>query len=130
MARKTPLAMSSYQWLFNSSRIPTPGVDSAEKYDMNTHNHIVVLRNNKFYEVPVVDKSGDFLSEKELEMCVWLLPSYCTEADLSPPHSMFARVVEMAGDKPDAVPVGALTSADRDLWTKVRQWRQLGVHRF
>ncbi len=67
MARKTPLAMSSYKYLFNATRLPTPNVDSAQKYDPNTHNHIVVVRKNKFYEVPVVDDKGNWLSEAELE---------------------------------------------------------------
>jgi carnitine O-acetyltransferase len=68
MVRQTPLAMSSYKWLFNSSKIPAKPVDTARKYDPNSHNHIAVLRNNKFYEVSVVDEAGNFLSEADLEL--------------------------------------------------------------
>lgn len=68
MAKKAPLCMASYKYLFNATRLPTPKVDSARKYDPDTHNHVVVVRNNKFYEVPVIDEKGEWLSEKELEV--------------------------------------------------------------
>ena len=67
MARKTPLCMSSYKYLFNATRLPTAPSDTAKIYDPEQHNHVVVVRKNKFYEVPVVDESGEWLSEKELE---------------------------------------------------------------
>lgn len=35
-------------------------------------------------------------------------------------YSLFKQVVEMAGKDADPTPVGALTAADRDVWTKVR----------
>ncbi|ORY66937.1 Choline/Carnitine o-acyltransferase-domain-containing protein [Leucosporidium creatinivorum] len=102
MAKKTPLCMASYKYLFNATRLPTAPVDTARKYDPDTHNHVVVVRKNKFYEVPVVDEKGDWLSEKELE-------------------ALFNQVVELAGYEADPYPVGALTAADRDVWTKARQ---------
>ncbi|BGP39254.1 Carnitine O-acetyltransferase mitochondrial [Rhodotorula kratochvilovae] len=101
MARKTPLCMSSYKYLFNATRLPTAPSDTAKIYDPDTHNHVVVVRKNKFYEVPVVDEKGEWLSEKELE-------------------ALFQQVVEKAGAESDPHPVGALTAADRDLWTKAR----------
>jgi len=67
MARKTPLCMASYKYLFNATRLPTAPSDTAKIYDPNAHNHVVVVRKNKFYEVPVVDEKGEWLSEKELE---------------------------------------------------------------
>jgi carnitine O-acetyltransferase len=70
MIRQTPLCMASYKYLFNSSKIPAKPVDTAHKYDPNTHNHIVVLRNNRFYEVSVVDEKGEFLSEADFEQSV------------------------------------------------------------
>ncbi|KAK4056608.1 Carnitine O-acetyltransferase mitochondrial [Microbotryomycetes sp. JL221] len=102
MARKAPLCMASYKYLFNATRLPSPNVDTARKYDPDTHNHIVVVRNNKFFEVPVVHTDGEWLSEKELEVS-------------------FNKVVEMAGRDSDPYPLGALTTADRDLWTEARQ---------
>ncbi|GEM08286.1 hypothetical protein Rt10032_c05g2303 [Rhodotorula toruloides] len=101
MARKTPLCMSSYKYLFNATRLPTSPSDTAKIYDPETHNHIVVVRKNKLYEVPVVDDKGEWLSEKELEV-------------------LFKQVVDAAGSEADAHPVGALTAADRDTWTRAR----------
>ncbi|GAA5916337.1 hypothetical protein JCM8208_005308 [Rhodotorula glutinis] len=101
MARKTPLCMSSYKYLFNATRLPTAPSDTAKVYDPESHNHVVVVRKGKFYEVPVVDDKGEWLSEKELE-------------------ALFQKVVETAGSEADAHPLGALTAADRDLWTKAR----------
>lgn len=68
MARTTPLCMASYKYLFNATRLPTAPSDTARKYDPETHNHVVVVRKNKFYEVPVVHSTGEWLSEKELEV--------------------------------------------------------------
>ncbi|KAL8290043.1 hypothetical protein RQP46_002982 [Phenoliferia psychrophenolica] len=102
MARTTPLCMASYKYLFNATRLPTSPSDTARKYDPDTHNHIVVVRKNKFYEVPVVDAQGEWLSEKELE-------------------TLFKSVIEQAGVEADSNPVGALTAADRDVWTTARQ---------
>ncbi|KAM0745737.1 acyltransferase ChoActase/COT/CPT [Meredithblackwellia eburnea MCA 4105] len=102
MARTTPLCMASYKYLFNATRLPTSPSDTARKYDPDTHNHVVVVRKNKFFKVSVVDEKGEWLSEKELE-------------------TLFNKVVELAGEEADPVPVGALTAADRDVWTKARQ---------
>ena len=74
MARKTPLCMSSYKYLFNATRLPTAPSDTAKVYDPESHNHVVVVRKGKFYEVPVVDHKGEWLSEKELEACVCRAP--------------------------------------------------------
>lgn len=67
MIKTTPLDMSTYKYLFNASRIPVKDVDTAKKYDPETNNHIVVVRNGNLYEFEVVDKNGEFLSEKDLE---------------------------------------------------------------
>lgn len=69
MIKGMPLAMSSYKWLFNSSRIPEKPSDTARKYDASKHNHVVFVRKNKFFEVPVV-VDGTPLGSKELEAYV------------------------------------------------------------
>lgn len=99
MVRQTPLAMSSYRYLFNSIRYPVRGCDTAEKFDPTApeNQHIVVLRRNKFYEVRVVDDSGEIMSEPDLEV-------------------QFKRIVELAGSESDPHPVGALTTENRDVW--------------
>lgn len=101
MARKTPLAMSSYKYLFNTCRFPHKDVDTAEKFDPEANNHITVLRRGKFFEVQVVDDAGNFLSEADL-------------------RTQFEKVVEMAGEQEDAHPLGALTTWNRDSWAEAR----------
>lgn len=67
MVKTTPLDMSTYEYLFNSSRIPKKPEDVAQKYDPNSHNHVVVVRKGRFYEFDVVSQNGEFLSEKDLQ---------------------------------------------------------------
>ncbi|KAF7299596.1 Carnitine acetyl transferase [Mycena chlorophos] len=98
--RGAPLCMSSYKWLFHSSRYPVKPSDTAHKFDPATHNHIVFVRKNKFFKVPLVHPSGKELSASELE-------------------TQIERVIELAGSEL-APPVGALTSDNRDLWTDAR----------
>ncbi|BGP15274.1 Carnitine O-acetyltransferase mitochondrial [Rhodosporidiobolus nylandii] len=102
MARKTPLCMSSYKYLFNATRLPTAPSDTAKIYDPSQNEHVVVVRKGRFFEVPVVDEKGEWLSEKELE-------------------TLFQQIVDTAGADADPNPLGALTAADRDLWTKARK---------
>ncbi|KIM28465.1 hypothetical protein M408DRAFT_23835 [Serendipita vermifera MAFF 305830] len=99
--RDTPLAMSSYKWLFNAARIPTSPSDTAHKFPADSHNHIVFIRKNKFYEVPTV------LDGKEVSI-----------ADL---ESMIDKVIAMADQDAKGVPIGALTSDNRDNWTEARK---------
>ncbi|KIJ54690.1 hypothetical protein M422DRAFT_24596 [Sphaerobolus stellatus SS14] len=99
-ARKTPLAMSSYKWLFNSSRYPVKPSDTARKFDPATNNHVVFIRKNKFYEVPVI-VDGQALSTAELE-------------------AQIEKIIQLAGDE-KALPIGALTSENRDIWTDARE---------
>ncbi|KAJ6508504.1 acyltransferase ChoActase/COT/CPT [Mycena sanguinolenta] len=98
--RGAPLCMASYKWLFHSCRYPTKPSDTAHKFDPATHNHVVFVRKNKFYSVPLVHPSGKELSAAELE-------------------TQIERVIELAGDTP-ATPVGVLTSDNRDNWTDAR----------
>ncbi|RPD62238.1 acyltransferase ChoActase/COT/CPT [Lentinus tigrinus ALCF2SS1-7] len=98
--RGAPLAMKSYEWLFHSSRYPTKPSDTAKKFDPATHNHVVFVRKNKFFKVPLADKSGRELSAAELE-------------------AQIEKVIELAGNE-KAIPVGALTSENRDIWTDAR----------
>ncbi|KAG9051964.1 Carnitine O-acetyltransferase mitochondrial [Serendipita sp. 407] len=81
-----PLAMNSYKWLFNAARIPTAGSDTAKKYPADSHNHVVFIRKNRLYEIPVV-VNGKQLSVSELE-------------------SLIAKVVAKADKEGTGVPVG------------------------
>ncbi|CDO71679.1 hypothetical protein BN946_scf184915.g23 [Trametes cinnabarina] len=98
--RGAPLAMSSYEWLFHSCRYPTKPADTAKKFDPTKHNHVVFVRKNKFYKVALADASGRDLSAAELE-------------------EQIKKVIAMAGEK-KAIPIGALSSENRDTWTDAR----------
>ncbi|KAG5653662.1 hypothetical protein H0H81_011622 [Sphagnurus paluster] len=99
--RGAPLCMESYKWLFHASRYPTIPSDTAEKFPVAQNNHLVVLRKNRFFVVPLVHPTtGLELSAAELEV-------------------QFRRIVDEA--KELGTPIGALTSDNRDLWTHARQ---------
>ncbi|KAI0352610.1 acyltransferase ChoActase/COT/CPT [Trametes cingulata] len=100
IVRGSPLTMSSYEWLFHACRYPVKPSDTAKKFDATKHNHVVFVRKNKFYKVALADASGRELSAPELE-------------------AQIEKVIELAGNE-KAVPVGALTSENRDIWTDAR----------
>ncbi|CAL1713055.1 unnamed protein product [Somion occarium] len=99
--RGAPLSMDSYKWLFHSSRYPTKPSDTARKFDPSKHNHVVFVRKNKFFVVPLADANGRELSAAELE-------------------TQIENVIRLAGNT-KAIPVGALTSENRDTWTDARE---------
>lgn len=94
--RKQPMAMSSYWWMFNASRVPARPECYPVKYSYKEHPYILVIRKNQFFKV-YHDVDGKRLNNSELE------------------HS-FRRVYELAEKSPA---VGALTTERRGEWTKV-----------
>ena len=84
---------------FHSSRIPVKPSDTAKQYDPASHNHVIFVRKNKFFKVALANASGEELSAAELE-------------------TQIEKVIAMAGSE-KAIPVGALTSENRDIWTDV-----------
>ncbi|KAF5374161.1 hypothetical protein D9615_008834 [Tricholomella constricta] len=99
-ARAAPLCMDSYKWLFHAARFPAVPSDTATKFPAAQHNHVVVLRKNRFFVVPLVNPAtGLELSAAELEL-------------------QFTRIVETAATS--RPPIGALTSDNRDRWTDAR----------
>jgi carnitine O-acetyltransferase len=96
--RKRPISMSSYQYMFNCSRIAAEGVDYPAKFDRTTNEHIVVVRKNQFFKVPThVD--GQQLTTSELEV-------------------QFSNIYQRATRSPA---VGALTSMPRDAAASARR---------
>lgn len=93
---------------FHSCRYPTKPSDTARKFDHKQHNHVVFARKNKFYKVALADKSGRELSAAELE-------------------AQIEKVIALAGSE-KAVPVGALTSDNRDIWTDVSTFSSRVAH--
>ncbi|KAJ6086243.1 Carnitine O-acetyltransferase [Penicillium sp. IBT 16267x] len=96
--RGQPMAMSSYQYMFNCCRIPAHPADYPQKYSTEENQHIVVVRKNQFFKVPLV-VNGQALNVSEFEQ-------------------QFQRIIEIAQPAP---PVGVLTVADRDHWTAARK---------
>ena len=96
--RGQPLAMSSYVYMFNCCRIPAEGADYPQKYPHQENLHIVVLRKNQFFKLPVV-VHGQQLTTAELQQ-------------------QFERIYERADH--GAAPVGVLTATNRDWWAATR----------
>ncbi|KAH9042175.1 acyltransferase ChoActase/COT/CPT [Lactarius pseudohatsudake] len=99
--RGAPLCMDSYKWLFHANRYPNIPSDTAHKFDPATHNHVVFVRNNRFFEVQLARADGTELSAADLETAI-------------------ADVIRQA-DAHKGVPFGALTSENRDNWTHARK---------
>ncbi|KAK2460472.1 hypothetical protein APHAL10511_007519 [Amanita phalloides] len=99
--RGVPLSMDSNKWLFHASRYPVKPSDTAFKFNAQTNNHIIAIRRNRFYVIPLADASGCEVSAAELEV-------------------QFERIIARAASAPDALPIGALTSDNRDLWADAR----------
>lgn len=96
------MCMASYKWLFHAARYPVKPSDTADKFDPKANNHIVVLRKNRFFVVPLADASGREFSAAELE-------------------AQINNIIAHAGSERHPIPIGALTSDNRDLWTDARE---------
>lgn len=65
--RKAPIAMSSYQYMFNCSRSASEKEDHPIIFDPSINQHIVVVRKNQFFKLPThVD--GKQLTTAEFEV--------------------------------------------------------------
>ncbi|KAJ3328249.1 Carnitine O-acetyltransferase mitochondrial [Blyttiomyces sp. JEL0837] len=100
-ARSGALCSHQYRFLFNSTRIPKLPEDVTRTSDPATNNHIVVLRKNQFFKLDLVKRDGTQLSTAEIE-------------------TQLKKIIQLAGPNKD-VPVGALTTENRDVWAKVRE---------
>lgn len=103
--KKVPLSMASYEWMFNTCRIPAKGKDYPIKYKPSVENaHILVIRKNQFWKVPHV-LDGRTLNAAELEV-------------------QFRRIYERAERQ---APVGLLTTQNRDVWAVVSHFTHVWV---
>jgi len=96
--KRLPISMESYQWMFNTCRIPGKSIDYPAKYSYEDHKYIVVVRKNQFFKV-MYEVGGQQLTYSELE-------------------KQFNRIYKMAQKAPA---VGALTVQNRDLWYSARE---------
>ena len=94
--KKLPIAMSSYEYMFNCCRIPAKPADYPKKYDHQANKHIVVVRKNQFFKLDH-EIAGKQLNTSELEQ-------------------QFKRVYALAENAPA---VGIMTTENRDTWTEV-----------
>lgn len=67
---------------FHACRYPVKPADTAAKFDPQTHDHVVFVRKNRFFEVPLATPEGKELSAAELEVCVGLVLSGISWADV------------------------------------------------
>ncbi|RCH91472.1 Carnitine O-acetyltransferase mitochondrial, partial [Rhizopus stolonifer] len=100
MAKGEPMCMDSYKYMFNNCRIPKKPSDYEISHDPVKNNHVIVIRKNKFYVVDTFHK-GQQLSTAELQQ-------------------QFQNIIDQAGYS-KGVPLGVLTSDNRDTWTEYRE---------
>lgn len=96
--KKLPMAMRSYEYMFNACRIPAKPSDYGAKYPAEENKHIVVVRKNNFFKIPT-EQNGKQLNATEFE-------------------AQFNKVYQMAQKSPG---VGVMTTENRDRWTDMRQ---------
>ncbi|KAK9495186.1 acyltransferase ChoActase/COT/CPT [Lipomyces doorenjongii] len=101
--KNKPLCMDSYKWMFNASRVAAPEKDYPVKFSsLDPENkNIIVIRKNRFYLLPH-EIDGVQLSTAELEIQI-------------------QKIIRITDAKPKALPVGAITSANRDKGAEYRQ---------
>lgn len=108
-AKKTPVCATAYKYMFNACRIPHRGSDTYRIFDPARHNHVVVMRRNRFFRLEMLTPRGDVLSFRQLS-------------------AQLEQIVRLAAsDAAHAPPLGVLTSEDRDAWADARD-ELLGCH--
>jgi carnitine O-acetyltransferase len=90
-----PLCMASYKYLFNAARIPTSPADVPFAYPKEL-NHIVVLRNDRYFKLEVGGRSASEIA-KALEE------------------------IKKEADKAPGSGIGVLCADNRDVWTDARR---------
>lgn len=88
-----PYCMNAFKYMFNNSRVPEVGSDITKMYDGKLHQYFIVVYNNNFYKVNH-HKDGEPLSKSQL-------------------YQQF-QLIKNDNVTPRGVPVGALTSLNRD----------------
>lgn len=78
-----PIQLSS----FHACRYPAIPKDTAQKYDPATHNHVVFIRNNRFFEVELAYPDGTELSVADLEAYEFFFDLFLDRADNSQRHT-------------------------------------------
>ncbi|EDK46171.1 carnitine O-acetyltransferase, mitochondrial precursor [Lodderomyces elongisporus NRRL YB-4239] len=95
-----PFCMNAFKYMFNNSRVPAPGSDVTQHYDVDSNRFFIVIYKNNFYKVPTHNESGQRLSKGEIY-------SYLQQVKNDPSQQGIA--------------LGALTSLNRDEWLSAYQ---------
>lgn len=96
--RKKPMAMSSYEYMFNTSRVAALPSDYPIQYPAAGNEHIIAVRNNQFFKIQT-HVAGQQLNTSELEL-------------------QFNKVYKNAQT---VDPIGSITSLPRDQGAKARE---------
>lgn len=108
-AKKTPVCATAYKYMFNACRIPRRESDTYRIFDPARHNHVVVMRRNRFFKLEMLTARGSVLSFKQL----------CKQLE---------TIVQLAErDTTQAPPIGVLSAEDRDKWADARE-ELIGCH--
>ncbi|XP_065830525.1 carnitine O-palmitoyltransferase 2, mitochondrial-like [Oscarella lobularis] len=97
--KATPLDMSQFKQMFNSSRIPQLGRDDFVTYDQA--KHIIVTSKGSLYVFDVIKNNGSLALTSDIYRQLALISAH------NPPASV--------------PPVSVLTSEERDTWTVARK---------
>lgn len=95
-----PFCMNAFRYMFNNSRVPAEGSDITKQYDGASNRFFIVIYNNNFFKVPTHGADGKPLSKSQLYQQLQLVKNDPT---------------------PAGVPVGALTSLNRDEYLSAYQ---------
>lgn len=99
--RNVPQCMNAYKSLFSTCRIPIKNRDESIKFGPRESTHIIVARNNQFYEVNVHNEKGEPLHKDDIKI-------------------LLENVVRQSDSGSNVAPVGLLTADHRDKWADVR----------
>lgn len=93
--------MSLLKRFFATTRLPGAQHDRIATFGGGQSDHIIVIRNHRFYEVDCIDSTGKRLSDGDLMV-------------------QFQRIIADADAAGPAAPIGVLTAARRPDWSNAR----------
>ncbi|CAO3618143.1 unnamed protein product [Cunninghamella echinulata] len=112
VSRSGPFCMHQLKGVFSTTRIPELPRDKVISHYPATAKHITVIYKDQLYSVDVLGPNGEVLSTKTIE-------------------SQLKKVVDQVEATPESqrqLPIGLLTSENRDTWAKVRASLESNPH--
>lgn len=104
LIKNSPFCMESFKWMFNNSRIPIANRDKNIQFNPKENRFMIVISNDRFYKLYHHDENDNILS----------------------PFKIYTSLLNIKNDSlskssSEIVPLGILTSANRDVWAKSYQ---------